>query len=691
MIMTLCRITSCRGEGRGGGVSGQREKVDAMLAEAGLEDAGGWGAGHNTLPPRAALRPIAAGNAVPAAVVRLDAIDPFADTDAQWFRLATAHGLFGEDGGFLIARGDGSWFGVRLGQEWRLAEVLRGQPRCPEFLTLSPDGKTLIGVTTEEDEIWLVVVDDVPAYREQRARTLAREESEEEREAAWDGLLRHLRISPRTREQWAVWLLSNPSLPDDLRLDLMVRTGRFYGRELPSDLIDQLLVHPDWKVRGALVDTGSDQLTPDQWSRLVLAEENDRQRWALTTIAVDYRASFTAAAYARLAVDPVPRVRAAAASLTGLPVTAARSLLADPEPQVRQAACAPAWPDLDADERRVLLTDPDPGVRAAARRLHHREHPVPLAVFASGSLGDDTRVITDSVLEPDLARHLTTHPDVALRRALADNPHLAPSLIDVLAVDPDPSVRGAPALRPDVTEAQRGSISYDFDPSVHYSTLSWVHALHGDPEAMRRLAASPHPLVRRSVARARRLPPDVVDRLAHDDDRVVHLFLAESCDDAPPWMLLQVWHWWNGSLSFVGRPRSHPNFPRTGLLRYAGAANPRLRQLALDDPESSPELVERLTLDPHHEVRLRAASDPRLSRLGAVRLLDDPDRSVRRAAARCPLLPAHVLVALLRDHHTAGEAAQNTAIPPGVIRWMAERDQDAPEAGPGVTPPREPA
>jgi hypothetical protein len=49
----------------------------------------------------------------------------------------------------------------------------------------------------------------------------------------------------------------------------------------------------------------------------------------------------------------------------------------------------------------------------------------------------------------------------------------------------------------------------------------------------------------------------------------VHLFLAESCDDALPGMLLDVWTWWDGSLSHPGRPRNYPNFPAGGAeLRY---------------------------------------------------------------------------------------------------------------------------
>ncbi|MCW2933809.1 MAG: hypothetical protein JWM19_4771 [Actinomycetia bacterium] len=63
---------------------------------------------------------------------------------------------------------------------------------------------------------------------------------------------------------------------------------------------------------------------------------------------------------------------------------------------------------------------------------------------------------------------------------------------------------------------------------------------------MRQLARSPKLLVRRSVARAPRLPTDVAALLARDEDRVVRLFLAESCDDAPPERLLKVAGWWYG-------------------------------------------------------------------------------------------------------------------------------------------------
>jgi hypothetical protein len=187
---------------------------------------------------------------------------------------------------------------------------------------------------------------------------------------------------------------------------------------------------------------------------------------------------------------------------------------------------------------------------------------------------------------------------------------------------------------------------------------------------MRQLAASPKRRIRRSVARAPRLPEDVVSLLARDEDRVVHLFLAESCDDAPAEMLLDVWTWWSGSFSFPGRPRNHPNFPRHDLLRFADDPRPRIRLLALDDPDSPDELVERFSHDPDPDVRARAAADPRLSTASAVRLAGDAEYSVHQQAWRNAALPPSVLVPLLLDERSAEEASQNPAIPVASMHRM---------------------
>ncbi|MFE5522026.1 hypothetical protein ACFQ9Q_30535 [Streptomyces virginiae] len=187
---------------------------------------------------------------------------------------------------------------------------------------------------------------------------------------------------------------------------------------------------------------------------------------------------------------------------------------------------------------------------------------------------------------------------------------------------------------------------------------------------MRQLAASPKLLVRRSVARAAHLPQDVAALLARDEDRVVRLFLAESCDDAPPEMLLEVASWWDGSLSVPGRPRSHPNFPRDGLLRYATDPNPRLRALALHDPTATDALIEQLSLDADPLVRMAASEDRRLSSDSLRRLTTDPDRGVRWRAWMNPSLLPDLLVRLRLDAHSAEYAAHNPLIPIPVMRHM---------------------
>ncbi|WP_242587151.1 PE-PGRS family protein [Streptomyces sp. MST-110588] len=520
---------------------------------------------------------------------------------------------------------------------------------------------------------WLIAEGRVKEWRERTARQAAAPRTAQEQEADWARLFRGPGPGPRLRTLWADGLARNPATPEDVRHGLLGLSHFLLWRELPATVVDAAIAHPQWHVRDLLAEV-QPAITPEQWSRLILAEQGPGRRWILVTHAADRGAQLTATAYERLTTDPDARVRAETARLPGLPAASLHALATDPEPAVRKSVGQVAWSQLAGPVRRELLADPDGEVRTEALLRHHRDHPLPRSVFDSEELGD--RAARGCLLERELAAYLVHHPEPALRAALAGNPRLEADVVAALARDPDPSVRDEVAVRPDLTERQRADVlelGTTFRPGDRGPTLDWVHELHGDPGAMRRLAASAHPLVRRSVARARRLPPDVVELLARDQDRVVRLFLAESCDDAPADMLMEVWRWWTGSLSCPDRPRSHPNFPRHGLLRYAEDPDARMRRLALDDPESTAGLVERLSRDPHREVRWRAATDPRLSVASAVRLLDDPCDEVRHAAIGHPELPAGVLVTLLRDHQTAQEAARHPALPVEVIRKMAER------------------
>ncbi|MEU8528543.1 PE-PGRS family protein [Streptomyces sp. NPDC048629] len=490
----------------------------------------------------------------------------------------------------------------------------------------------------------------------------------------WDALFEDGPELPwRVRGGWLEGLGFNRGAPDDVQIRLLDHgVDAFLSRELSDAVFEATAARPERGIRARLVDTWRPALTTEQWTALLLREPEDRLRALFVERAAVWDVPLPAEAHERLAGDPAPSVRAEAAALPGMPPPLLTALAADPEAVVRKAACGAAWEHLPAAERERPLTDDDLGVRKAALLRHHRDHPMPRAVYETL----DPRLPVETCrLDRELAEELVRHEDPDLRRALARNPALDADLVMALAADPDRRVRFQASVHPGLGEERRAAaIPADFDAEGLRYDVPWVRERHGDPDEMRRLAGSVHPVIRSSVARAERLPPDVVERLARDEDRVVRLFLAESCDDAPADMLLEVWHWWTGSFSKPGRPRTHPNFPRTGLLRYAEDPNPRLRQLALDDPESSAELVERFALDQDGEVRRRAAEDARLSPESAVRLLEDTDDGVRSRATAHPSLPVPVLVRLLlREKVRPWEgAARNPAIPGPVMHRMID-------------------
>lgn len=72
-------------------------------------------------------------------------------------------------------------------------------------------------------------------------------------------------------------------------------------------------------------------------------------------------------------------------------------------------------------------------------------------------------------------------------------------------IGPAPHADATPPATPDEVAAAAAEVP-DVDPDGQTTGLWWVGALHDDAEAMRQLAASPKLLVRRSVARAARLP-----------------------------------------------------------------------------------------------------------------------------------------------------------------------------------------
>ncbi|GHA18504.1 hypothetical protein GCM10010329_47080 [Streptomyces spiroverticillatus] len=614
-------------------------------------------------PPEAAWR-IARGITAPQGVVR-DAWDA-----SWWDRLA------GADGEFLVAvlghrigGNDARWTRVR-----RTGDNVPGLIGGPGFVALSSDGGVLLAEVPGADGPRLTALDRLPE-RLAEAAVAAGCETEDERAQVWAAVPMQPGWpgQPGLPLHWAEWIGSNPAAPDDLLIRLLdVHTSFLHGCDRPA-VLEAAVSHPDPQVRSRLADTFRPKITADQWIRLIRAEPSSSRRVLVAEQACAWDVALPPDVYENLLAGAC---RAEAAQLPGLPAEFLPALATDTRPGVRAAVCA-RWADLELPLRARLLADADDTVRTTALLAHHVDAAMPREVF--DALPQPWRALEQCCFEAELEADLVLDADPEARRTLAANPRLSSRGVAALAEDPYEEVRAVVAVRADLDEDQRAAVRHDFDPAMMSRTLPWVADLHGDAEAMRRLAKSSHPRIRHSVARARRLPPDVVELLAGDVDRVVRLFLAESCDDAPEELLLEVWRWWDGSFSYPDRPRSHPNFPRTGLLRYADDPAGRMRRLVLDDPESTPADVVRCARDPEAEVRRRAAEDPRLSPADAVLLLNDPESSVRLTAMRRSRLPARVLAGLLHDRETAGTVVTNPEIPvPVLYRLLAEAEAHGP-------------
>jgi hypothetical protein len=392
-----------------------------------------------------------------------------------------------------------------------------------------------------------------------------------------------------------------------LALNPLPNDGRFlsYVRELSPVRIEAVLAHPDPAVRGLLVD-----------NRVV-----------------------DPAVLLRFLDDPDGSLRARAVRETSgyadhwrkahVPEGVLSRLMRDPEPLVRRWL---PWHGNLAEGDLVTLThDADDKVRAAAEEeLAYRRK-------AAAEPEDDRE-------EPDPASHgidLYRFTPDGKPRWLADDPDLTPEYRAELAESDDLSTRIAISLRPELTDAERLAIRDTVHPYRH-AIPRWILAAQDDPDAIRRIASSAHPLMRRSAAAVPRLPADVIAALAADDDFYVRLTLAQHCDDAPADVVLDTFANWHGLTWGVLQFR--PAYPWHDVERLAAHPSPRVRTTAATSDYLTPEL--------------------------ALRLTEDDDEGVRDAALRSRHLPLDALPALLAEH--PGAVAANPNLPWHVMHRLLD-------------------
>ncbi|GAA2537499.1 hypothetical protein GCM10010435_00640 [Winogradskya consettensis] len=265
-------------------------------------------------------------------------------------------------------------------------------------------------------------------------------------------------------------------------------------------------------------------------------------------------------------------------------------------------------------------------------------------------------------VDPDLAHS----PDEHVRAGAAGSPSLPADLVALLALDPSRMVRGVVSMREELTEEQRMAIDYRVEAWERLRPIGWVRDAT-DPDVHRRCASSAHIGLRRSLAYNPAIGPDIIQRLAVDEDFAVRLLLCEQNPGVPAEAVINVFleaH--NMRASSLLRHPSLKDFP---FAAHAENPHPGVRALVPRDPDASPELIDRLSRDPVPVVRAMAAADPRLSVARLLELFEEEETT--EYAAANPLLPVPVMQAIL-EPDPAEEAVEGT---PTIYlgHWSADR------------------
>jgi hypothetical protein len=377
-----------------------------------------------------------------------------------------------------------------------------------------------------------------------------------------------------------------------------VKLALWIRPEWSDEQFGALAAYPDPNVRGLLAEALS--VTPEQRARLV----EDRAFTVLRALAYG---------------PEIPDLRFTREPL--LPLSAYERLI-ERDARLRDGIASSPWTPRELRDR---LAPPTP-------------------------TAPDPTPADEPPLDPQEAELRVGSESEWTRREAAADPRLPADLVARLATDPAPSVRLAVSMRQELSEEQRAAIDYQVAPDARITPVRWARTTR-DPQEQRRCAYSAHVGLRRSVACNTSLSPDLIAVLAEDDDFAVRLLLCENQMDVPGETVLATFL--EARTMTRGRLLSHPAFQRVGLARLADHPDPGARCLVMLDPEAPPQVVERLSHDPHPAVRESTARDRRLSPGRVLELFDDP--LTTEGAAANPHLPVPVMERILADAATLAD------------------------------------
>ena len=331
-------------------------------------------------------------------------------------------------------------------------------------------------------------------------------------------------------------------------------------------------------------------------------------------------------------------------------------LAADPDPHLR-AVIAQVWRKRPMTVQAALLTDPDPAVRHEAVGSGGPGVPAELVDQCLADPAVRARLARDLMLTPEQFARLMEVGDVKVLRALAENPHLSADMVEQLQDSADPCVRVAVAFSRHVTAEVRERLlalvkaeRAAGDQDARYA-LDWFEP----PLWLRELPLGerlayldcPHPVFREALASCSDLPEEAWQRLDDDPDLSVRWTAARRLD-APPQVLERLVR--SHGEAFRCWPLvEHPNFPHQVLRSFVDEVNPKVRVLALEDPELPVECLWRLADSEEGFLRWGVAKHFGVSSDLLERLMADGEPEVAEAAAANPVLTREQMEKVLSD------------------------------------------
>lgn len=89
-------------------------------------------------------------------------VEHLAQAQADWWRLALSSRLFSKDDTCLISMGGIGglpWARIHIPTHAPVLDIFAQHKECPEFLAMSESGERYLAVTSEENDVWIYLVD----------------------------------------------------------------------------------------------------------------------------------------------------------------------------------------------------------------------------------------------------------------------------------------------------------------------------------------------------------------------------------------------------------------------------------------------------------------------------------------------------------------------------------------------------